>query len=160
MSLSPPLKVRTLQAALHAKAKGSPTYRFYALYDKLYRWDVLAYAYACCKANGGAAGVDGEAFPDIEAYGEERWLDELAEERVARLNRVLRGWANYFCLGPVSKAYRAVDAHARNRLRQWLCRKHKKRGRGTSRYPDEYLYETLGLVRLPALTRRFPWAKA
>ena len=441
MSLSPPLKVRTLQVALGAKAKGSPTYRFYALYDKLYRRDVLAYAYACCKANGGAAGVDGEAFPDIEAYGEERWLDELAEvlrtktyrpqavrrvwipkaggkqrplgiptirdrvvqtaavvvlgpifeadlqpeqyayrpgrsahdairavhrlvntghtevvdadlsgyfdsiphaelmksvarrisdgavlrlikrwltaaveetdargrrhrttrnkdegrgvpqgapispllsnlymrrfvrgwkvlgherrldahivnyaddfviccrgtaeaagramrcmmsrlrltvneakthtcclpdesfdflgytigrccsprtgrayigtrpsktrvqrvcaeisemtscrwglkgpeERVARLNRVLRGWANYFCLGPVSKAYRAVDAHARKRLRQWLCRKHKKRGRGTSRYPDEYLYETLGLVRLPVLTRRFPWAKA
>ena len=81
MSLSPPWKVRTLQAALGAQAKGSPTYRFYALQDKLYRRDVLAYAYACCKANGGAAGVDGEAFPGIEAYGEERWLDELAETR-------------------------------------------------------------------------------
>ena len=44
---------------------------------------------------------------------------------VARLNRVLIGWANYFCLGPVSKAYRAVDQHARKRLRQWLCAKHK-----------------------------------
>jgi group II intron reverse transcriptase/maturase len=441
MSLSPPPKVRKLQAALHAKAKASSTYRFYSLYDKMFRRDVLAYAYACCKANGGAAGVDGQSWADIEAYGESRWLDELAEalrrktyrpqavrrvwipkpggkqrplgiptvrdrvvqmaavavlgpvveadlppeqyayrpgrsahdavravhrwvnaghtevvdadlsgyfdsiphaalmksvarrisdgavlglikrwltaaveetdargrryrttrnkdegrgvpqgapispllsnlymrrfvlgwkvlgharrldahivnyaddfviccrgtaeaagramrrmmarlgltvneakthtcrlpeesfdflgytvgrcysprtgraylgtrpskarvqrvcaeiseltscrwglkeaeERVANLNRVLRGWANYFCLGPVSKAYRAVDAHARKRLRQWLCRKHKTRGRGTSRFPDEYLYGTLGLVRLPVLTRRLPWAKA
>jgi len=430
-----------LQAALHAKAKGSPSYRFYALYDKVYRPDILSHAYACCRANGGAAGVDGQGFDDIEAYGVDRWLSELAEalrtktyrpqavrrvwipkpngaqrplgiptirdrvaqtaavavlgpiyeadlsprqyayrpkhsahdalrevhrlvntgntevvdadlsgyfdsiphaelmksvarrisdgqmlhliklwltapveeadergrthrttrnrdegrgvpqgapispllsnlylrrfvsgwttlghekrlnahivnyaddfviccrgtaeaagrtmrsmmgrlkltvneekthirrlpeesfeflgytigrrysprtgrasymtwpskartqrvcaeisemtlrrglpmdvrEMVANLNRKLRGWANYFCLGSVSKAYRAVDAHARQRLRRWLCRKHKKRGRGTSHYPDEYLYEALGLVRLPVLTRSFPWAKA
>jgi len=80
MSLSPPGKVRKLQAALHAKAKGLPDYRFYALYDKLYRADVLAHAYACCKANRGAAGVDGQGFDDIEAYGVERWLGELAAE--------------------------------------------------------------------------------
>ncbi len=79
MSLQTPEKVRKLQAALHAKAKGSPEFRFYALYDKLYREDVLAFAYRCCKANGGAAGVDGEEFSDIEPYGEERWLGELAE---------------------------------------------------------------------------------
>ena len=89
-----------------------------------------------------------------------RWYLLDARERVARLNRLLRGWANYFCLGPVSKAYRAVDAHARRRLRQWLCGKHKTPGRGTSRYPDQYLYETLGLARLAARTRSFPWAKA
>ena len=65
-----------------------------------------------------------------------------------RLNRMLVGWANYFCLGPVSKAYRAVDRHTGRRLRQWLCRKHKVQGRGSSRYPDEYLYQELGLVRL------------
>ena len=64
---------------MHAKAKGSPTYRFYALYDKVYRKDILLFAYRCCKANGGAAGVDGQEFADIESYGSERWLSELAE---------------------------------------------------------------------------------
>ena len=443
MSLRPPEKVQKLQAALHAKAKGSPTYRFYALYDKVYREDILRFAYRCCKANGGAPGVDGQDFADIETYGLERWLGELTEElrgktyrpqavrrvlipkpgqpgrtrplgipttrdrvvqtaallvlepifetdlppeqyayrpgrsaldavrhvhsllntghtevldadlsgyfesiphaelmksvsrrisdrymlhlikmwlqapveeiderghkqrttrnkdqgrgcpqgapispllsnlymrrfvlgwkvlgherrlgarvvnyaddmviccrgtaqeamtamrammrklkltvnetkthvcrvpdesfdflgytigrcyspktgrayigtrpsrqkiqricceisemtsrrwalfeaadRVARLNRVLVGWANYFCLGPVSRAYRAVDVHARHRLRQWLCAKHKVKGQGTSRFPDEYLDQTLGLVKLQSRTRNFPWANA
>src|SRR3954471_7838688 len=79
MSLPPPSKVQRLQEALHAKAKGSPGYRFYALYDKVYRRDVLGWAYARCRANGGAPGVDGQTFEDIEAYGVDRWLDELAE---------------------------------------------------------------------------------
>jgi group II intron reverse transcriptase/maturase len=69
-----------LQEALHAKAKSSPTYRFYLLYDKLYRADILAYAYVCCRANSGAAGVDGQDFSDMESYGLERWLGELSEE--------------------------------------------------------------------------------
>jgi hypothetical protein len=69
MGLQPPEKVQKLQAALHAKAKGSPTYRFYALYDKVYREDILLFAYRCCKANGGAPGVDGQDFKDIEEYG-------------------------------------------------------------------------------------------
>ena len=69
VSLVPPPKVGKLQAALHAKAKSTPTYRFYALYDKLYRTDVLYYAYACCRANDGAPGVDGQTFEDIEKYG-------------------------------------------------------------------------------------------
>ena len=80
MSLTPPPKVGKLQAALHTKAKNSPDYRFYALYDKLYRRDVLEHAYDRCRSNGGASGVDGQTFADIEAYGEDRWLDELAEE--------------------------------------------------------------------------------
>ena len=80
MSLQPPEKTRKLQEALHAKAKGSPGYRFYLLYDKVYREDVLTFAYQRCKANGGAAGVDGQNFEDIEADGVERWLAELAEE--------------------------------------------------------------------------------
>ena len=80
MSLAPPPKVQKLQAALHAKAKRSPDYRFYALYDKLYRADVLWHAYRCCLVNEGAPGVDGKTFQDIKAYGEDRWLDELAEE--------------------------------------------------------------------------------
>jgi group II intron reverse transcriptase/maturase len=441
MSLRPPDKVRKLQETLHAKAKGSPGYRFYALYDKVYRADVLKFAYRCCLHNGGAAGVDGERFEDIEAYGVERWLGELAEQlrnktyraeavrrvwipkpdgtkrplglptvkdrvvqtaavlvlepifeadlqpeqyayrpgrsaldavrsvhkllntghtevvdadlsgyfdeiphaelmksvagrvsdrhmlhlikmwlqapveetddrgrkhrttrnkdrhrgcpqgapispllanlymrrfvlgwkvlgyeqrlearivnyaddlviccrgtgeqamaamrqmmgtlrltvneaktrlcrvpdesveflgytigrcysartgrayigtrpspkvirrlcrqisemtarrwtpveaedRVVRLNRLLVGWSNYFRLGPVSKAYRSVDSHTRRRLRQWLCAKHKVQGRGTARFPDEYLYRELGLVRLAARTHSFPWANA
>jgi len=80
MSLEPPEKVRKLQTALHAKAKGSPSYRFYLLYDKLYREDVLEHAYRCCAAKGGAAGVDGQSFADIESAGRKRWLDELAQE--------------------------------------------------------------------------------
>jgi retron-type reverse transcriptase len=79
MGLRPPAKVRTLQVALHARAKESPTYRFYSLYDKVYRPDVLAYAYRRSKANGGAPGVDGQTFEAIEAYGLDRWLGELAE---------------------------------------------------------------------------------
>ena len=80
MSLATPQKVRNLQAALHVKAKGSPNYRFYALYDKLYREDILAHAYRRCRVNGGAAGVDGQTFEDIESRGRQRWLDELTEE--------------------------------------------------------------------------------
>jgi RNA-directed DNA polymerase len=84
MSLTTPESVQKLQAALHAKAKESPSSRFYALYDKVYRKDVLAFAYQCSKANGGAAGVDGQTFEAIEAYGVERWLDELAQELKSR----------------------------------------------------------------------------
>jgi len=80
MSLAPPEKVAKLQATLHAKAKGAPSYRFYMLYDKVYRADVLGYAYQCCRANGGAAGVDGQTFEDIEKYGLAKWLGELAEQ--------------------------------------------------------------------------------
>jgi RNA-directed DNA polymerase len=80
VSLTPPLKVGKLQAALHTKAKNSPSYRFYALYDKLYRRDVLEFAYARCRANGGKPGVDGQSFADIEEYGVDRLLDELTAE--------------------------------------------------------------------------------
>jgi RNA-directed DNA polymerase len=64
--------------ALHAKAKAEAGYRFYALYDKISREDILAHAYAQCRSNKGAPGVDGQTFADIEAYGVERWLGELA----------------------------------------------------------------------------------
>src|ERR1017187_2227063 len=80
MSLATPASVQKLQTALHAKAKESPSFRFYALCDKVYRKDVLTYPYECCRAKGGAAGVDGQRFEDSEAYGVERWLDELAQE--------------------------------------------------------------------------------
>jgi RNA-directed DNA polymerase len=79
MSLTTPSSVQKLQTALHAKAKESPNLRFHALYDKVYRKDVLAYAYERCQANGGAAGVDNQTFENIEAYSRERWLDELTQ---------------------------------------------------------------------------------
>jgi retron-type reverse transcriptase len=84
MSLTTPSSVQKLQTALHAKAKEAPNFRFYARYDKVYRKDVLAYAYERCEANGGAAGVDNETFEDIERYGKERWLDELTQELKSR----------------------------------------------------------------------------
>jgi RNA-directed DNA polymerase len=84
MSLATPSTVQKLQKALHDKAKESRSYRFYALYDKVYRKDILACAYDRCHANRGAAGVDGQEFEDIEKYGVERWLDELAEELKSR----------------------------------------------------------------------------
>ena len=95
MSLIPPDKLQKLQAALHAKAKASPSQRFHALYDKVYRKDVLAHAYDCCRANGGAEGVDGQSFKDIEEYGQSRWLGELAEELKVKTYRpgpVRRVW--------------------------------------------------------------------
>ena len=89
MSLATPEGVQKLQTALHDKAKKLPDFRFYALYDKVYRKDVLAFAYACSKANGGAAGVDGQTFEAIESYGVERWLDELTLELKNRTYRPL-----------------------------------------------------------------------
>src|SRR5260370_38332461 len=80
MSLTPPEKVRKLQDALHSKAKNAPSYRFYALYDKLYRDDILLFAYDRCKANDGAAGLDRQDFADIEEYALELLLGALASE--------------------------------------------------------------------------------
>jgi group II intron reverse transcriptase/maturase len=77
-SLSTPESVQKLQTALHAKAKAEASYRFYALYDKIYRADILAHAYALCRSNRGAPGVDGQDFAEVEEYGEEKWLGELA----------------------------------------------------------------------------------
>ena len=81
---TPLIRVRKLQETLHAKAKECPNLRFHFLYDKVWRADVLAFAYARCESNQGAAGVDGQTFADIEQYGLERWLGELAQELKAK----------------------------------------------------------------------------
>ncbi len=79
MSLAPPAKLRRLQEALYTKAKQEPAYRFYLLYDKVYRTDILAHAYALSKQKEGAPGVDGVTFADIEAAGVEPWLAAVQE---------------------------------------------------------------------------------
>ena len=75
---------------------------------------------------------------------------------VARLNRLLTGWANYFTLGQVSPAYEAVDRHATRRLRQWLSRKHKVRSGKEVRFPNRRLWQEYGLTRLAPQTAGFP----
>ena len=78
-NLLTPIRVQRLQAALHAKAKAESGFRFYALYDKIYCEDILFHAYAQCRSNKGAPGVDRQDFADVEAYGVQRWLGELAQ---------------------------------------------------------------------------------
>jgi hypothetical protein len=134
MNQTTPLSIQKLQKALHDKAKESPDFRCYALYDKVYRKDVLAFAYERCKAKGGAAGVDGQTLEDIEEYGVERWLDEWAQ------------------------AYRAV--HTRKRLRPWLCAQHQVSWPATRQFPVADRHDGWGLVRLTTRTHSLPWANS
>jgi hypothetical protein len=87
MSLTTPEKIRTLQRKLYRKAKAEPTFRFYLLYDKIYREDILRHAYELARANAGAAGVDGMTFARIETLGLEAWLAGLREELVSKTYR-------------------------------------------------------------------------
>src|SRR5579872_2881028 len=80
MSLETPEKIRILQRKLYLKAKEKPEYRFYQLYDKFYREDILAHAYALAKYNQGASGVDRETFAEIESQGREKWLTGLGND--------------------------------------------------------------------------------
>jgi RNA-directed DNA polymerase len=85
MSLETPVKIRSLQRKLYCKAKAEPAFRFYLLYDKICREDILRHAYALARANAGAPGVDGETFATIAAAGEEEWLAGLREELTVRM---------------------------------------------------------------------------
>jgi group II intron reverse transcriptase/maturase len=133
------------------------------------RFDFLGYTFGRCYSR-----KDGHAYlgtrpsrkslkrmvASLREVTDRRWTFLDAEEIVGQLNRKLTGWANYFCLGPVSPAYRMLDQHARTRLRRWLCKKHKVAGAGRTRFPDQFLHEDLGLVHLAPRTHDLPWAKA
>src|SRR5882724_2585813 len=87
MSLATPTTIRTLQRKLYRKAKAEPAFRFYLLYDKIYREDIFRHAYALARANAGAPGTDGMTFAAVEASGLERWLAGLREELVSKTYR-------------------------------------------------------------------------
>ena len=87
MSLTTPSNIRELQIKLYRKAKNESGYRFYLLYDKVYREDILAHAYALAKSKDGVPGVDGQSFEDIESLGREKWLTGIREElRTGRID--------------------------------------------------------------------------
>ena len=90
MSLQTPEPIRTLQRKLYRKAKAEPTFRFYLLYDKIHRADILRHAYALARSNGAAPGVDGITFARIEAEGLDGWLAGLREDLVAKTYRPAR----------------------------------------------------------------------
>ena len=87
MSLETPDKIRNLQRKLYCKAKAEPVFRFYLLYDKICREDILRHAYALARANAGAPGVDGVTFAQIDAYGVDAWLASVREEIVSKTYR-------------------------------------------------------------------------
>ena len=86
-SLQTPTRIRSLQRKLYRKAKAEPAYRFYALYDKVCREDILRHAYALARSNAGAPGVDAVTFADIDLSGREAWLAGLREELVSKTYR-------------------------------------------------------------------------
>jgi hypothetical protein len=81
-------------------------------------------------------------------------------EVVQAMNSKIRGWSNYFSVGAVTKSWKRIDAYAKSRLRWWLCKKHKKPGKGFKCFPDERLYKEYGLINLPQAMQNLPWAKA
>src|SRR5580692_11089379 len=87
MSLATPEKIRILQRKLYRKAKAEPAFRFYLLYDKIYREDIFRHADALARANAGAPGTDGMTFAAIEASGLDRWLAGLREELISKTYR-------------------------------------------------------------------------
>ena len=131
------------------------------------KFDFLGYTFGRCyssqtgRAYLGTVPSKKRMIRICEAISEMTGRDHILLDQellVAKLNRTMIGWANYFCLGPVSKAYRAVERHARKRLRQWLCSKHSISWQATQKFSDAVLHDELGLVRLTKRTSSFPWS--
>src|ERR1700682_743769 len=109
MSLETPDKIRSLQRKLYCKAKAEPAFRFYLLYDKICREDILRHAYSLARANAGAPGVDGVTFKQIDASGVEVWLAGLREELNSKTYRPDR------CGGGRCRARGGTSGGARSR---------------------------------------------
>src|SRR5208337_4431991 len=146
MSLETPEKIRNLQRKLYCKAKAEPAFRFYILYDKICRDDVLRHAYALARANAGAPGVDGTTFEQIDVSGVEAWLAGLREDLVSKTRwpapmRARRGWTGR----PSSRLTRRTwrrgwRACARNSCRRPIgpirCDGRRSRSRGAANVPS------------------------
>ena len=89
-----------------------------------------------------------------------RWHRDAPEDKVVRLNRLLRGWCSYFDQGPVMETYDLIRRYVDRRLRHWLMRRAGKSGRGFGQLSQEYLHEPLGLFRIPVRRADLPRAKA
>ena len=131
------------------------------------RFDFLGYTFGRFYGRGGVPYIGTQpsqkavsrAVRRIHEETSRRWNLTSAEERVRELNWILRGWSGYFNQGPVLHAYDKIRQYTEQRFRRWLVKKHKQRGTGYRRYPDEYLYKTLGLFRLPSRRADLPRAK-
>src|SRR5258708_3439309 len=96
---------------------------------------------------------------NLSEHTNRRKCAQETKAKVRTLNLMLRGWANYFCLGPVLRTYEVVQKHARRRLRRWLCHKHKVRVGEYARFPNEHLHQQLGLIQLGVGGHSQLWAK-
>jgi RNA-directed DNA polymerase len=130
------------------------------------KFDFLGYTFGRCyspktgRAYLGTVPAKKRVIRICQAISSETGRDRILldhETVVKKLNQMIDGWANYFCLGPVSKAYRAVEHHARKRLRRWLCAKHKLSWPATGKYPEASMHTKFGLVLLSERTRSFSW---
>ena len=128
------------------------------------KFDFLGYTFGRCysmktgSAYLGAAPSTTRVIRICKAISDETGRNRTSLDHktvVTKLNQMMNGWANYFCLGSASKAYRAVDQHACKRLRQWLCAKHKVSWPATGKFPHASFNDTFGLVRLTQRTRGF-----
>ena len=136
MSLETPDKIRSLQRKLYGKAKAEPDFRFYLLFDKICREDILRHAYALARENAGAPGVDGVTFAQIEAAGVEAWLAGLREDLASKTYRPVPGAAAF---PSVKKTPKETTASITCRRRHGVVRALAKTIRADSLTPDTCL---------------------
>ncbi|MDD2734877.1 MAG: group II intron maturase-specific domain-containing protein [Desulfuromonadaceae bacterium] len=151
--LTTPETIRTLQRKLYRKAKQEPACRFHALYDKVYRADILEFAYRLVRANKGSAGIDGVTFEVIEENeGAPAFIGELEETlRNKTYKPEVRGWVGYFYYRNSSATLKKMKNHLEQRLVTHLRKRHKVRDRKTGhvRFSTKSLYDRYGLYKVP-----------